>query len=176
MASRMPTCRLARKVCLPLGLFTYLTAAARPCRSPVYVPAELAVDTGTANASVLPTITVEDVDRSRAVNGNGVVANGNGVAGQKANGVASPTSPAWPASPTEPADPEAPGAMPNGPAPEIPDWYKLGWRDVSGIDKAPAAAGDEADKEVLTLFLKEQFYGEWYHNAALIVAVSGFPG
>lgn len=64
--------------------------------------------------------------------------------------------------------------MPNGPAPEIPDWYKLGWRDVSGIDKAPPSAGDEADKEVLTLFLKEQFYGEWYHNAALIVAVSGF--
>ncbi|OJT13069.1 hypothetical protein TRAPUB_10382 [Trametes pubescens] len=124
---------------------------------------ELAVDTGTANSSGLPTITIEDVDRSRAVNGNGV-------ADQKTNGVVSPTSPTWPASPTDPTDPEVPGAMPNGPAPEIPDWYKLGWRDVSGIDKAPPSAGDEADKEVLTLFLKEQYYGEWYHNAALIVA------
>ena len=62
--------------------------------------------------------------------------------------------------------------MPTAPAPEIPDWYKLGWRDVSGIDRQVTLQGEEKDKELLSLFLTEQFYGEWYHNAAMIVAVS----
>ena len=62
--------------------------------------------------------------------------------------------------------------MPAGLAPEIPDWYKVGWRDVSGVDIPPAAEGDAKDKEILNLFINEQFYGEWYHNAALIVVVS----
>ncbi|KAI0374503.1 tricalbin [Pilatotrama ljubarskyi] len=119
---------------------------------------ELAVDTGKAQSTVIPTITVEDVDRSRPSNGQPLD-----------KSPTSPTTPAWPSSPTSPADPEVPGAMPNGPAPAIPDWYKLGWRDVSGIDQPSLAEGEEKDKEVLSLFLKEQFYGEWYHNAALIV-------
>ncbi|OSD05892.1 tricalbin [Trametes coccinea BRFM310] len=125
---------------------------------------ELTVDTGKAKASVLPTITIEDVDRNRHANGNGEPLE---------KSPASPTTPAWPASPTSstsPKDPEVPGAMPDGPAPAIPDWYKLGWRDVSGIDDPTLAEGEEKDKEVLALFIKEQFYGEWYHNAALIVA------
>ena len=62
--------------------------------------------------------------------------------------------------------------MPAGPAPEIPDWYKLGWRDVSGIDRPALQEGEEKDKAVLDLFLSEQFYGEWYHNAALVIVVS----
>ena len=62
--------------------------------------------------------------------------------------------------------------MPPGPAPEIPDWYKVGWRDVSGIDRQKVVEGEEKDKELLSLFLSEQFYGEWYHNAALVVVVS----
>ncbi|KAI0639057.1 tricalbin [Trametes polyzona] len=131
---------------------------------------ELAVDTGGGKPTILPTITIEDVDRSRPANGNGHSA---------ADSAASPTSPTWPTSPTsptaptaptDPTDPEVPGAMPNGPAPAIPDWYRLGWRDVSGIDKPPLPEGEEKDKEILTLFLKEQFYGEWYHNAGLIIA------
>jgi len=69
--------------------------------------------------------------------------------------------------------PEAssPGAMPNGSAPQIPDWYIAGWRAASGIDKPPLEEGEEKDKSVLDVFLSEQFYGQWYHNAALVVFV-----
>lgn len=65
-----------------------------------------------------------------------------------------------------------PGALPDGIAPEIPDWYRIGWRQMSGIDDPPLAEGQEKDKGVLELFLSEQFYGSWYHDAALIVFVS----
>ncbi|KAI0666337.1 tricalbin [Trametes maxima] len=121
---------------------------------------ELSVDTGRTKPSVLPTITIEDVDQYPPTDTQSA---------QKSP--ATPTSPAWPSSPTLPTDPSStvPGAMPDGPAPAIPEWYKVGWRDVSGIDQPPLAPGEERDKEVLSLFLKEQFYGEWYHNAALIV-------
>lgn len=68
--------------------------------------------------------------------------------------------------------PMPPGAMPAGPAPAIPDWYKVGWRAVSGIDNPTLTEGDAKDKTVLETFLKEQFYGEWYYNAGLIVLVS----
>ncbi|KJA26087.1 hypothetical protein HYPSUDRAFT_133560, partial [Hypholoma sublateritium FD-334 SS-4] len=62
-----------------------------------------------------------------------------------------------------------PGALPAFPAPVIPDWYVVGWRQSSGIDKPPLAEGEERDKGVLDLFLSEQFYGDWYHNAGIIV-------
>ncbi|KAH8120625.1 tricalbin [Phellopilus nigrolimitatus] len=61
-----------------------------------------------------------------------------------------------------------PGALPNGPAPAIPEWYKVGWRAVGGIDNAPLTEGEEKDKSVLDMFLSEQYYGTWYHNAAVI--------
>jgi hypothetical protein len=64
-----------------------------------------------------------------------------------------------------------PGALPEGVAPAIPDWYRVGWRQASGIDDAPLAEGEEKDKGVLDLFLSEQFYGSWYHNAAIIIFV-----
>ncbi|KAJ7462762.1 C2 domain-containing protein [Mycena galericulata] len=64
--------------------------------------------------------------------------------------------------------PQPPGAL--GPAAAaIPDWYLVGWRQASRIDAAPLAEGEEQDRGVLDLFLGEQFYGAWYHNAALIV-------
>ncbi|TBU34912.1 tricalbin [Dichomitus squalens] len=129
---------------------------------------EISVDTGNGG-SVLPTITVEDVDKG----GRDKKPTPQPVNTEKANEKRpdQPVSPTWPVSPTSPTGPETqvPGAMPAGPAPEIPDWYKVGWRDVSGIDIAPAAEGDAKDKEILNLFISEQFYGEWYHNAALIV-------
>lgn len=56
-------------------------------------------------------------------------------------------------------------------APAIPDWYKVGWRQAAGIDNPPLAEGEEKDKGVLDLFLSEQFYGSWYHNAAIIIFV-----
>lgn len=63
-----------------------------------------------------------------------------------------------------------PGSYPPGPAPAVPDWYKIGWRAAANID-APPLEGDERDKSILGLFLSEQFYGAWYHNAALIFFV-----
>ncbi|KAJ6575507.1 C2 domain-containing protein [Mycena sp. CBHHK59/15] len=54
-------------------------------------------------------------------------------------------------------------------APAIPNWYRVGWRQASGIDDVPLTEGEEKDKGVLDMFLGEQFYGTWYHNASLIV-------
>ena len=64
------------------------------------------------------------------------------------------------------------GSMPAGVAPAIPDWYRVGWRQVGGIDAEPLTVGEAKDLSVLQMFLGEQFYGEWYWNAALIVFVS----
>lgn len=66
--------------------------------------------------------------------------------------------------------PPTPGDYPSRPAPAIPDWYKIGWRAAANID-APPEEGEEKDKSILGLFLSDQFYGAWYHNAALIVFV-----
>lgn len=98
----------------------------------------------------MPTIVVEDTDVGQST----VTAEGRGEIVQEDN-ISQP-----------------PGAMPSGPAPAIPDWYKVGWRAVSGIDAPPPAEGEELDKGVLDLFLAEQYYGAWYHNAALIFFVS----
>lgn len=103
---------------------------------------EVALDTG--NSTVVPTITVSDAD-----------------APSKAEHAADPVD----------DTPTPVGGMPTGPAPAIPDWYKVGWRQVSGIDAAPLSEGEEKDKGVLDLFLAEQFYGDWYHSAALIIFV-----
>ncbi|GLB36472.1 putative tricalbin [Lyophyllum shimeji] len=108
---------------------------------------ELQVQNG--SSAVVPTITVEDAERE-------------------------PRKPAplKLAQPTErveiKADP-TPGAFPVTPAPAIPDWYRVGWRQLSEIDKAPLTEGEEVDKGVLDAFLSEQFYGSWYHNAAVII-------
>ena len=90
----------------------------------------------------MPTITVEDVDKVAADDEEA-------------------TSPSTP-----------PGSMPAGPAPVIPDWYKIGWRAAAGIDEPTLPEGEVKEKLVLDTFLKEQYYGEWYHNAAIIVGVS----
>lgn len=105
------------------------------------MPTEIAVDTGHSN--VVPTITVEDVDKLAAAQ----------------------------EPPTDHQPDMPPGAMPAGPAPAIPDWYTIGWREMSGIDQPALTAGEVKDKLTLDAFLKEQYYGDWYHNAALIVGV-----
>lgn len=101
---------------------------------------EVPVDMGDAN--IVPTITVEDVDKLAETD------------------------------PESQSPQPIPGAMPAGPAPVIPDWYKIGWRAVGGLDEPALTEGEEKDKAVLLAFLKEQFYGDWYHNAAIIVFVS----
>ena len=54
----------------------------------------------------------------------------------------------------DPDSVQAPGAL-SGPAPEIPDWYKVGWRDVSGID-APPPGGDLKDRNIIATFISDQ--------------------
>ncbi|KAF8845383.1 tricalbin [Paxillus ammoniavirescens] len=105
---------------------------------------EVPIDTG--SIGVVPTITVEDADKVA-----------------KEEQETSPTSP-----PDAPSSPSPPGALPSGATPAIPDWYKVGWRAVANIDAPPLEEGEEKDKSVLQLYLNEQFYGDWYHNAALI--------
>ena len=62
--------------------------------------------------------------------------------------------------------------MPTGPAPTIPDWYTVGWRQASGIDDPPLPDGVEKEKSVLEQFIGEQYYGTWYYNSGLIIFVS----
>ncbi|PCH33337.1 tricalbin [Wolfiporia cocos MD-104 SS10] len=100
---------------------------------------EVAVDTG--NSTVVPTITIDHVDDDTHSGAEGVT----------------------------PSDVPVPGAMPAGDASAIPDWYKVGWRAVGGIDTPAKTEGEEKDKAVLATFLTEQYYGDWYHNAAIIV-------
>ncbi|QRV76177.1 C2 domain-containing protein [Ceratobasidium sp. AG-Ba] len=99
---------------------------------------ELAVDVG--GPPVAPTITIEDVDKTTKE----VLEESNTQNGQP-----------------------MPGTMPAGAAPAIPDWYKVGWRAHAGIDD-PTPTAEEIDKGVIETFLSEMYYGEWYHNAAII--------
>ena len=64
-----------------------------------------------------------------------------------------------------------PGEFPDAAAPVIPAWYKVGWRAVSGIDSPQLTEGEEKDKGVLDMLISEQFYGDWYHNATVIIFV-----
>ncbi|KAG5648236.1 hypothetical protein DXG03_006194 [Asterophora parasitica] len=107
---------------------------------------ELPVQQGGSN--VAPTIQVEDTDSGPSK----LVASGTDQVVEEVQ-----------------TDSAIPGAMPSKPAPAIPDWYRVGWRQTSGIDKPPLPEGEEKDKGVLDIFLSEQFYGAWYHNAGLIV-------
>lgn len=108
------------------------------------------IDTGRAN--VVPTITVEDHDKIQHKAGSEDSFR-SALDGQEA------------------VLDEMPGSMPTSPASAIPDWYRVGWRQNSSIDNAPPTEREEKDRKVLDMFLNEQFYGEWYHNAAVIVVV-----
>lgn len=68
---------------------------------------------------------------------------------------------------TQPA--QTPGSIDAGPY-VIPDWYKVGWRAVGGVD-SPELEGEAKDSAILSAFLKEQYYGDWYHNAGLVFFV-----
>ncbi|CAE6470842.1 unnamed protein product [Rhizoctonia solani] len=100
---------------------------------------ELPIDTGNGQ-NPAPTITIEDVDRATKE----VLEESNTQNGQP-----------------------MPGMIPEGPAPPIPDWYKVGWRAQAGIDD-PIPSQEEKDKGILEQWLAEMYYGDWYHNAAVI--------
>ena len=95
---------------------------------------EAAVDTG--NDVVLPTITIEDVDKGQP------------------DDIPQPLPGLHPAS--EPA--------------AIPDWYKVGWRAFTDIDK-PLEDEDKQQLRLMNSWISQQYYGEWYHNAAVIISV-----
>ncbi|KAJ8517020.1 hypothetical protein ONZ45_g5719 [Pleurotus djamor] len=109
---------------------------------------EVAIDTGAPQ--VIPTITIEDSDEDTP---------------KISAKDAPPISPGSIVEKEEAVD--MPGSIASQAA-EIPDWYKVGWRAVSDIDKPPLEEGEEKDKGVLAQFLSEQYYGDWYHNAAII--------
>ena len=64
---------------------------------------------------------------------------------------------------------ETPGSFDAAPY-VIPDWYKVGWRAAGGLD-SPELQGEAKDAAILSVFLNEQYYGDWYHNAGLIFFV-----
>ncbi|KAJ3567153.1 hypothetical protein NP233_g6551 [Leucocoprinus birnbaumii] len=109
---------------------------------------ELKIDSGRSTA--VPTITVEDHD------------------GEKPKVVAKDVSDESARVAEEESDANMPGSMPNGAAPAIPDWYRVGWRQNSGIDDLQE--GEAKTQSILASYLDEQFYGDWYHNAAVIVS------
>lgn len=110
---------------------------------------EISLDTG-HGTPVTPTITISDVDKALADEHS----RGEG------KGISSETR----------ADDGSliPGAIPDILAATIPDWYRVGWRAVGGIDHASPTDQEMIDKEALAAFIKEQYYGEWYHNAGVI--------
>ncbi|KAF8530946.1 tricalbin [Gautieria morchelliformis] len=108
---------------------------------------ELSLDTG-RGPPVAPTITILDVDKVQE--------------DERASGEA-----AAPQTTTDDRD-LLPGAIPDTLAANIPDWYRVGWQAVSGVNTTSPTDQEAIDKGALTAFIKEQYYGEWYHNAGII--------
>lgn len=122
-----------------------------PCVTPALkltTRTELAIDTG--GSSVIPTITISDVEADKPSAESPVH-----TYHTKSNGDLPDT---------------VPGDIPDGPV-VIPDWYKVGWRAAGGIDNFTEDTA--RDKSILETFVAEQYYGEWYHSAALVFFVSG---
>ncbi|TFK76782.1 tricalbin [Pluteus cervinus] len=106
--------------------------------------------------SVVPTIMIQDIDEEKEKE-----ITAKEVPKEEPNEKTADSLP--PLSPTASV-----GEFPTAPAPAIPDWYRIGWRQVSGID-APVPEGEEKDRSVLDMFISEQYYGTWYHNAGIII-------
>jgi hypothetical protein len=102
---------------------------------------ELPIDTGIDGP--IPTITIDDVDKEGPKEG-----------------------------PEEgPEDaPPIPGQLPASKAPVIPDWYKVGWRAFTDLDKPPED-DDQRQLRLMNAWISEQYYGQWYYNATVIVFV-----
>lgn len=112
---------------------------------------ELSVDVGAVGEPLPPTIIVENVDEQN-------------------------TSSSAPEASKDTSN-LIPGELPGSVASEIPNWFRIGWRQVSEIDSPPLTEGDEKNRSMLESWIKEQYYGDWYHNAAVIffaVAASHF--
>jgi hypothetical protein len=66
--------------------------------------------------------------------------------------------------------PPVPGQLPASKAPVIPDWYKVGWRAFTDLDK-PSEEDDQRQLRLMNTWISEQYYGQWYYNAAVIIFV-----
>ena len=66
--------------------------------------------------------------------------------------------------------PPIPGALPAAKAAPIPDWYKVGWRAFTDIDK-PSEDEDQKQLRLMNAWIPDQYYGQWYYNAAVIIFV-----
>jgi hypothetical protein len=66
--------------------------------------------------------------------------------------------------------PRIPGQLPASKAPLIPDWYKVGWRAFTDLDK-PLEDDDQRQLRLMNSWISEQYYGQWYYNAAVIIFV-----
>jgi hypothetical protein len=66
--------------------------------------------------------------------------------------------------------PPIPGELPASKAPVIPDWYKVGWRAFTDLDK-PSEDDDQRQLRLMNTWISEQYYGQWYYNAAVIIFV-----
>ncbi|TFY64762.1 hypothetical protein EVG20_g5845 [Dentipellis fragilis] len=105
---------------------------------------EIAVDSGIT--SVLPTITIQDVDKEAEAKDKEEDRD------EEEGGVV--------------GHPQIPGAIPASTVPDIPGWYKAGWRAFTDLD---AQDEDSKDRRMLHAFISDQYYGEWYHSAGLVV-------
>ena len=66
--------------------------------------------------------------------------------------------------------PTIPGTLPAAKAGPIPDWYKVGWRAFTDVDR-PAEDEDQKQLRIMNAWIPEQYYGQWYYNAAVIIFV-----
>jgi hypothetical protein len=65
---------------------------------------------------------------------------------------------------------QTPGTLPAAKASSIPDWYKVGWPAFTSIDK-PSEEEDQKQLRLMNAWISEQYYGQWYYNAAIIIFV-----
>ncbi|KAG8929500.1 hypothetical protein FRC02_005514 [Tulasnella sp. 418] len=111
----------------------------------------ISVDGAASGPLPPPTITIEDVDKAVAKEED-----------EKA------TAPSPTKEPEVPAGEQGmPGAIKSEPY-KIPDWYKVGWRQATGVDN-PSPTPVQRDHETLAAWVNEMYYGQWYHNAAIII-------
>ncbi|TXT05904.1 hypothetical protein VHUM_03665 [Vanrija humicola] len=97
------------------------------------------IDTSSAGAPV-PTVTIEDAEKTT-------------VAAAK-----------------PPTEDDIPGTIPMTVLPGIPDWMPIGWKQVAGIEGRGIPDAKTAEQlDILSNFLSDQYYGQWYHNAGVIL-------
>ncbi|KAG8900316.1 hypothetical protein FRB99_006121 [Tulasnella sp. 403] len=100
-----------------------------------------------------PTITISDVDK---------------VTQETVHPDSTAASPPQPPQATSPTEDIVPGTIPDAPVADLPHWYKIGWRAAAGVDDAPPTAQD-IEKSTLNQWVSDMYYGQWYHNAAIII-------